>query len=272
MKLSTIRNLKRQAGLTLIELVVVLTILVAVGGILVPVIGNALTRSHVATCASNFSEVSKMLISANATLGQFGDNWTTGVFGAGAGAGEPVNNSAANTAGGGGGAGTLTVGNLTADQVLGLNDLGIVNVCSHGDPASVAEYDVTFNSGVVSTCAALDETTDVIVLSAAEAADIYLQPPGPNEQYVWLGIDEPWTLLGTLTPEPPAHFGDTEGALPNQSYSRFGGVFLVSDGGPGPEDGSAEFKRVSYNLDGELFETADNHIGIQWNEVQGTGI
>lgn len=267
-------NLKRQRGLTLIELVVVLTILVALGGLLVPVIGNALTRSHVATCASNFSEVSKMLIAANATVGDFGDNWTTGVFGAGTGAGDPVNNSAANPNGGGTffGGGTLATGNLTADQVTAMNDLGIVNVCDHGDPAAIDAYDVTFNSGVVANCAALDTTTDVIVLTAQQAAEVYLQPATADQQYVWLGIDKPWTLLGTLTPEPPAHFGDTDGALPNQAYSRFGGVFLVDSGGPGADDGSAEFKRVSYNLDGTLFETGDNHIGIQWDEVQGSGI
>lgn len=267
----------RQRGLTLIELVVVLTILVATGGILVPVINNALTRSHVATCATNFSEVSKMLIAANATIGNFGDNWTTGVFGAGAGAGDPVNNSVATPDGGGAffGGGTLAVGNLTADQAAAMNDLGIANVCNHGDPAAIDAYDVTFNNGIDTlggTCVTLDETVDVIVLTPAQVAEVYMPAAEAGQQYIWLGIDKSWTLLGTLTPEPPAHFGDTEGALPNQAYSRFGGVFLVDDGGAGTGDGSAEFRRVSYNLDGTLFETGDNHIGIQWDEVQGSGI
>ncbi|MEM9386644.1 MAG: type II secretion system protein [Pseudomonadota bacterium] len=266
---------KSQRGLTLIELVVVLTILVATGGILVPVINNALTRSHVATCATNFSEVSKMLIAANATLGNFGDNWTTDIFGAGAGAGEPVNNSATNTDGGGGGGGSLQTGLLTTDQVAAINELGIVNVCNHGDPAAVDGYDVTFNSGIDTlgaTCLTLDDATPVLILTDVQAAEVFLPATTGSQQYVWLGIDKPWTLLGTLTPEPPVHFGDTEGALPNQAYSRFGAVFLVDDGGVGTGDGSAEFKRVSYNLDGSLFETGDNHIGIQWDEVQGSGI
>ncbi len=256
----------RQAGLTLIELVVVLTILVAIGGLLVPVIGNALTRSHVATCASNYPEVTKMLITAEATRGEFGDGWTTGVFGVGAGADDPVNNSSANTDGGGyangGTGGTLAVGNLATDEVTALNDLGITTVYNHGDPAA-ADYDVTFNAGL--TAETLSATTDVIVLTDTQAELIYLQTGG-SEKYIWLGIDKTWTLLGELTPEPPSHFGDTEGALPHQSYSRFGAIFQVADASGNP---MAKFRRVSYCIDGDLFETGDNHIGIHWQEVHG---
>ncbi|MCG8508329.1 MAG: hypothetical protein MI741_03790, partial [Rhodospirillales bacterium] len=86
--------------------------------------------------------------------------------------------------------------------------------------------------------------------------------------------DKTWSLLGTLTPEPPVHFGDTEGALPNQVYSRFGAIFLIEDDGVAGNGGaSARFTRVSYNIEGEDgFETADNHIGIHWNEVHGSGL
>ncbi|MEM6671916.1 MAG: type II secretion system protein [Planctomycetota bacterium] len=254
----------RRAGLTLIELVVVLTILVAVGGLLVPVIGNALTRSHVATCASNIPETSKMLIAAQATLGTLGDNWTTGVIQIGVGAGDPVNDSASNTAGGGGGGGSLTVGQLTAGEVAGLNDIGITTVFDHGDP-TVAGFDVTFNADLQTETVAVG--TDVIVLDGPQAAQINLPAVAGGNRYIWLGIDRPWTLLGTLTPEAPVHFGDTEGAFPNQAYSRFGAIFEVSEA-----DASAEFRRVSYCLDGSNFETADNHVGIYWDEVQGTGL
>lgn len=258
-----IQNRRRQQGLTLIELVVVLTILVALGGLLVPVIGNALTRSHVATCASNIPEIYKMLVTAEATRGEFGDGWTTGVFSAGAGDGQPVNNSAANTLGGGGGAGTLAVGTLTTGEIAALAELGIVNVFNHGDPTA-PDYDVTFNAGL--TTEALGTTTEVIVLTAPQAEEIYLQAGG-SEKYIWLGIDKPWTFLGEVTQEPPVHFGDADGAFPNQAYSRFGAIFQVADAA-GDALPVAEMKRVTYSLDGSAFETGDNHIGIHWNEVQ----
>ena len=263
----------RQRGLTLIELVVVLTILVALGGLLVPVVGNALSRSHVATCSANFPEVSKMLITAQATRGEFGDGWTTGVFGAGTGDGDPVNNSAANTAGGGqnpdnlldNATPTLAVGTLTTAEVAALNEIGIETVFNHGDP-TVDDYDVTFNPGLTSE--ALSTTTEVIVLTVDQAEGCNL-PNDNGEKYIWLGIDRPWTFLGELTPEPPVHFGDAEGALPNQSYSRFGAIFKVGEGLTTNYAALpvAQFSRVSYCIDGDGFETGDNHVGVYWQEI-----
>ncbi len=254
-----ITRASRHAGLTLIELVVVLTILVALGGVLVPVVGNSLTRSHVATCAVNYPELTKILIQMEATRGDLGDGWTTGVFDSD---GSPVNNSALNTDGGGGGAGILATGTLTADEVTALTDYGITTVWNHGDPTA-SDYDVTFNPGLTSE--AITAATQVIVLTDSQAQDIYLQVGG-SEKYIWLGIDKTWDALGDVTPEPPVHFGDAEGSLPTQSYSRFGAIFQVADADGDP---MAEFKRVSYCIDGSAFETGDNHIGVHWQDVHG---
>ncbi|MEM1108864.1 MAG: type II secretion system protein [Planctomycetota bacterium] len=249
-------------GLTLIELIVVLTILIALGSLLVPVIGNALVRSHVATCSSTIPEVNNMLQISLVDRGVVGDDWTTGVAGAGASAGAAVN-------------GGLTVGNLTTDEVSAMNAVGVITVWNHGDPTSTPggdPYNVTFNPGLASET--LSDSTDVIVLTDEQAEGIFLPTDGDGTtaqspvKYIWLGIDTTWSLLGTLTAEPPTHFGDTEGAFPDQAYSRFGAIFQVTD-----EDGNAlekaEVKRASYSLNGEGdFETADNHIGIFWQDVQ----
>ena len=55
------RAKKTRNGLTLIELIVVLVILVGLGGLLVPTISNALSRTHVATCATTYPEVHQMM-------------------------------------------------------------------------------------------------------------------------------------------------------------------------------------------------------------------
>ncbi|MEM8885815.1 MAG: prepilin-type N-terminal cleavage/methylation domain-containing protein [Planctomycetota bacterium] len=256
-------------GLTLIELVVVLTILVALGSLLVPIIGNALTRSHVATCATNIPEISKALIFAQATSGDFGDGWTTGVFGAGADAPNPVNAvvGLANTDGDPTTVVTLAAAVLTADEAAALNDLGINNVFNHGDPTLVDGYDVTFNNGL--TGVPLDDTVPIITLTIEQVDGLSLPAAGANQKYVWLGIDKSWTQIGTITPEPPVHFGDTPGAYPNEVYSRFGAIFLLEDDPAITGDGAASFQMVSYNLTGDdAFETADNHIAIHWDEVQ----
>ena len=274
---------RRQRGLTLIELVVVLTILVALGGVLVPVIGNALTRSHVATCATNFPEVTKLMIAANSTLGTYGSGWTTGVFVTGAAAGgDAAVNTVLNPAGV---TDSLNVDTLTDDQKEALADIGIGAVCDHSD-TSIDEFDVTFNSGIEDNCVALvDAAGDAVVadvhvleLTQDQWEGINLPDPttigGAGSAYIWLGLDKTWTLLGTLTPEPPVHFGDTEGALPNEVYSRFGGIFLIDDDATADNsNATARFTRVSYNITGDdAFETADNHIGIHWQEVHGSGI
>jgi len=43
-------------GLTLIELVVVMTILIALAGLLIPMLPSLLTRAHTSTCSTNMGE------------------------------------------------------------------------------------------------------------------------------------------------------------------------------------------------------------------------
>lgn len=238
----------RRRGLTLIELVVVLVILTALGAILVPVIGSAITRAHLATCLTNFPEVTRMLNQASNLQGTLGDGWTNPIASGDFGAGAP----------------------LTDDQIAALADLGLENFTTID--TSIAEYNVTFNNGVepvdfVATPAPLTDTTNVVVLSAAQVTESYLPPAEAGQQYVFFAIDKSWTLLGTVTPEPPVHFGDTPGALPDEVYSRWGAIFLVDDGdGAIDGDGSASFQKVTVHIDG-AFETADNHSAVYWQDI-----
>ncbi|MEM1449846.1 MAG: hypothetical protein AAGI22_12080 [Planctomycetota bacterium] len=269
----------RRAGLTLIELVVVLTILVALGSLLVPVIGNALTRSHVATCASNIPEVARVLIGFGTTNTGFGDDWYTGIYGAAtSSADEVVNNSVTTfttTGGGGNGAGAgVTPTALVADEVAALASIGIANVLDHGDVTSPG-FDVTFNINPIQEAVAVGTLVQTLTLTGAQSLDI-VDPTAvalpAATKYIWLGIDKRTDLVGLAFPEPPVHFGDTEGFLPQQVYSRFGAIFEIVDEIPGDGEASIRFVQVSYSLDGDAYETADNHIAIHWNEVNGTGL
>jgi len=234
-------------GLTLIELLVVLVILVATGGLLIPTINNALTRSHVATCAATILEVHQMMQRVQLEFGQFGTEFDSGIA------------TGVTT----GGINGQAIAPLTADEVTALSNAGITSVVDH-DPTA-ADYNVTFNIGATSRTLADGE--NVITLTDTQAEQIFL-PAAGDEKYVWFGIGRNWSLLGNLTPEPPVHFGDTPGALPDEVHSRFGIIMQVAD-----ENGDAleraEFKRTSYSLDGTNFETADNHIEVYWEEVSG---
>jgi len=241
------RRRASQAGLTLIELLVVLIILTGIAGLLVPTIGNALTRTHVSTCATTFPEVHSMMQRVQLEFGEFGTDFDSGIDVADTTVGVNGQNAVA----------------LTADEVDALATVGITSVVDHD--ATAADYNPTFNIGA--TPRALDETVPVITLTDAQAEQIFL-PAGGDEKYVWFGIGRDWSLLGSLAPEPPVHFGDTAGVLPDEVHSRFGIVKQVADAGGNALE-RAEFKRMSYSLDGTNFETGDNHIEVYWEEVSG---
>jgi len=248
----THRRLPRNAGLTLIELLVVLVILTGVGGLLIPTINNALSRTHVATCATTFPEVHQMMQRVQLEFGQFGTDFDSGVDTADT--STPVNANG----------GTLQTAPLTADEAAALAAVGITSVVDHD--ATAGDYNITFNIGA--TQRVLADTEPVITLTDTQAGDVFL-PNGSGEKYVWFGIGRDWSLLSQLAPEPPVHFGDTPGALPNEVHSRFGIIMQVADADGALE--RAEFKRTSYCIDGEAFETADNHIEVYWEELAGSG-
>ena len=164
---------RARSGLTLIELIVVLVILVGLGGLLVPVISNALTQTHVATCAQNFPEITNALLRMETTKGHYGDGWDTA-----------VDENSVHVNG-------LSVGTLTADEVIALNEVGIANVFNHNTAAP--NYNITFNPGYVP--ATLDTSTNVVVLTPAQAAAISLPATG-TEKYVSDSDEQATNLVG----------------------------------------------------------------------------
>ncbi|MEM7698085.1 MAG: hypothetical protein AAF236_06745 [Verrucomicrobiota bacterium] len=190
-------------------------------------------------------------------FGQFGTDFDSGVDTADT--TTPVNDA--------GVVGGIQTAPLTADEAAALAAVGITSVVDHD--ATAADYNVTFNIGA--TQRGLADTEPVITLTAAQADGIFL-PSADGEKYVWFGIGRDWSLLGSLAPEPPVHFGDTAGVLPDEVHSRFGIIMQVganNDAGTYEEFERAEFRRVSYCIDGEGFETGDNHIEVYWEEVSG---
>ena len=246
-----LRRRAQEAGLTLIELLVVLVILTGIGGLLVPTINNDLTRTHIATCATTFPEVHQMMQRVQLEFGEFGTDFDSGVDTAAT--GTPVNASAST-------APVIQSVALTDGEALALAAVGITSVVDHD--ATAADYNVTFNIGATQrllvdnaaapTAASAD--SNVVTLTAGQAGDIFL-PNTNGEKYVWFGIGRDWSLLGALAPEPPVHFGDTAGVLPDEVHSRFGIVMKVAENNDATPPvvtalERAEFARVSFCIDG----------------------
>ncbi|MEM9368545.1 MAG: type II secretion system protein [Planctomycetota bacterium] len=255
-------------GLTLIELIVVLVILVGLGGLLVPTISNALSRTHVATCAQTFPEVHQMIQRALIESSSFGSGFDTALVSGGA---TPVNAVTG---------GTLAATTLSAVEAQALINRGITAVFDHGPARSNVTFDI---DPILET---VDSSLELITLTPAQADAIFLPPVVTGtgagaSKYVFLGIGREWTQLGTFAPEPPTHFGDTPGFLPDEVYSRFGIILEVTSDetvfadAANPtaaelaEVAGAEFRRVSYCLDGDGFETGEGHIEVYWEELNG---
>ena len=212
------RRSKNRRGLTLLELIVVLMILVAVAGILVPAITGMVGRSHTSAGAANIAECANaiqryeaqylrypnMLDSLKDTLVGATANDFTGLGTELLDAVEPVT--------------------LTADTLDALNAAGIETVGEHADPA--VAVDATFQTTTPGTLAAasvlLGPTADQQVLMGLETT-------GLAGKYVVLGIGQRNSAIGKTMLEAPVHFPENGVENPAEVYNRFLAVFQILD-------------------------------------------
>src|SRR5262245_29592790 len=117
MLLSTRSAVRRRAGLTLMELVVVMTILIALAAILVPLFPNLLRRAHKATDATQTSELAKALQSYQALYVSYPDEFDLLTDGSAFPAYLPADGGTF------GGAATATA--LTTDEAKALGRVGV---------------------------------------------------------------------------------------------------------------------------------------------------
>ncbi|MCC5844401.1 MAG: hypothetical protein JJU05_09135 [Verrucomicrobia bacterium] len=236
---------KSKEGLTLLELVVVLTVLVALAGIVLPSLPNLLRQSHVAVCSTNIPELNKAVIMhSTLNIGQHPNNLDNLVDGDGAGDGLPGGSVAAY-------AGNLAVLTLTADELESLEEIGITDVV-------IADWDKNPTFGAhTGTPAALDDTTDVFIALDAHVADVMGAPTIAGSRFVVFGVGQQASIVGARAGgifEAPVHFSDEAGQDPNSVYSRYVLVYRVFDDGE-----PAEFVGASALHDDGL-ENVNEHI------------
>jgi type II secretory pathway pseudopilin PulG len=275
------RSNRRRHGLTLLELVVVLTILVAVTGLVVPLLPSFMHRANIASCTTNISELDK-LIQTYQSMDRYGhypdkmDNLvvegntpdyvldgTTGEFGKA----------------------SFSAGTLEPTELAALNEAGINNVAIllAARPASApGEWKPTawpYNTaGEATTSAeihALGGTggdTSVAVLTPLGAKLMGL-PTTESEKYVIFGLNKPCTLFRNMASEPPYHFADTPSEDPATYYMPFAVVFMVSktvDGVAGTALEKAKFMgSVAFHDFG--LATADSHTKEWWEQAKADG-
>ena len=202
----------RRQALTLIELIVVMMILIALAGLLVPMLPSMLTRAHTSTCSTNMAECCKAITTYQALYQSYPNNWdalTDGTTMINYLAGSGLNGWPPGQ-GNGAGNGEVTQITLTAAEALNLTGVGITSVqpmvaTAGTTPGDQQAFDPTFNYYVstLPTTGALPITTGSILAgldptnpanTATIARCISLNLPLTGRMSVWaLGRESAWS-------------------------------------------------------------------------------
>ena len=246
----------RRRGLTLMELVVVMVILVALAGIIVPLLPSMIERAHRSSQATNTSEVTKAIQLYQSLNGTYPDgydllsdgatviNYLPAVTGTspmpmGDTPGAISNYLGFQNAVGG----YVTAGALTLNALNALNGAGIANeyALTSGTAALGAggePWQPTFNpypSTAPPTTLKLTTGTQVVYVNGSGVLQAGLASPaiintGSTTQFVLFGLGKYCSAVGTVMANAPSNFpNDTVHENPNQVYERFGLIFQVED-------------------------------------------
>lgn len=204
-------------GLSLLELLVVLTILIALGGIVVSTLPGMLKRTQVATAAANIPEIDAT-IRRNAMLsqGQIGNRFDSLISGAASLDGNIPSYI--------GGVEAFETSNLSAAEVEALRQVGVTELV----PAAAETENATFSSHD-QLPVAIGSDTRVCMLTADVASTTLRQDwnfePVDGAKYIVFGLGEQCSLVGAgvkaAFSETPVHFSDDRDQSPDEMYSRY---------------------------------------------------
>lgn len=217
---------RERRGLTLLELVVVLTILVAIGALLVPLLPNFIHRSNIASCVVNITEMDKLIQTYSNLYAEFPDKLDNLVKNDG----NLPTYVAAGDYPEGTGQKSFAPGDLTAAEATALKEAGITSVCRLVEDAG-GDWKPTFwpYNASLSTPPTLDDVDDTLkpAVLTATGAQLMGLPYSANYKYVIFGVNSPCTLFRNLAAEPAYHFADTPTEDPATYYMCLGVVFAV---------------------------------------------
>jgi prepilin-type N-terminal cleavage/methylation domain-containing protein len=249
-----VRNsrLFNRRGFTLMELVVVLVVLIAVAGVVLPMLPAFLTKTHDAVTTTNIAEVDKAMMAFLSTNLAYPDQFDSIMTGTSMYTGAVFNSanpfnpvgtaqltftaSGANTAGSVGTNAFYTQA-LSAGQASSLTVGGIMNLI----PMNPAPTDATFNAYLGLPASTTGKPTSVATGTTAIFADndyIYqklnLQPKLDSTNtpcnYVVFGLGPYCTIVGSRSFgifDAPVAFGEHFFEQPSHSYARMLCVFRV---------------------------------------------
>lgn len=217
MKTSSVKHRMNRNAFTLVELIVVLTILVGLAGVLIPAVTDMIARTNRSTSAINISEVAGAIQRYDAQYMSYPNNFDSLMFNDGTGllGGDDLNTlTAAFTSA------SVDV-TLTAGTVATLSSAGLTSVGLH------AEDDATFE---------LPTPTTLLLNhilkgpSAATQVALGLETTGLDGKYLFLGVGARCDMNGKTMVDAPVHFPRSANTNPETTYARFIAIFQITDG------------------------------------------
>jgi prepilin-type N-terminal cleavage/methylation domain-containing protein len=263
---------RNRHGLTLLELVIVLTIIVAIAGVAVAMFPRLLTRAHVASCSANIPEIFKAIQTYDAiSMNGYPDRVDTMLVGSSLADYLPA-----------GVAAELSVDPLQEDEANALIDAGLrevtVMVAAPEQP-SFWPYDQQVQFVPVA------DGMQVAFLQPQVAQRLGLSSDG-DERYVVFGLGAPCRMFGRTMNESPVHFSDAADGNPNLKYMRFVAIYQVGGrtvsnvGQPGYDPDDSQTWTYDYNtfprarlrgvaaIHSSGLEGVAGHASEYWEEVE----
>lgn len=204
-------------GLSLLELLVVLTILIALGGIVVATLPGMLKRTQVAMASANVPEIDAT-IRRNATLtqGHIGNRFDALISGS-----DSLDGGVPSYIGG---SDAFEATTLAASEVAALREIGVTELV----PALPATENATFNSHD-QLPVEIGNDTRVCALNSEIAALLLKEEwnldPIEGALYIVFGLGEQCSMVGAgpkaAFSETPIHFSDDRSQSPEEMYSRY---------------------------------------------------
>jgi len=253
-----VSSLNKRQALTLMELIVVLVILVALAGIVVPLLPNMIGRTHTASAATSITEANRII----QTYEQLYQSYPNDLDNL-AGTGGPVDYLPAVPA-------QFTVAALKDYEAAALVNSGITRVWGMYDTKVnllAAGGTPTFNPYSSTTAQAVATGLNVAYLTetAVESLSGIVRddPALTGDVYVVFGFGKRTTAIGKVVSDAPLHFGENAASNANSVYCRFGIVFRVARGNgtatPTKLDRAVFVGVVDFGGDG--ISGSDAHLG-----------
>ena len=244
----------RQRGLTLIELVVVLAILVALVGLVVSLFPGLVARASRSTTASSIQDVARAVQINYTTTLSYGSGFDSLLNASGNQLYSGLTSFSTNQ---------MARITLSGNDALALNAAGISNVF-HLTQQFTPIPDATFSVTQVASPIAVAATAQIAVIDATQTALLQSirgnYTPRGTAIYPVFGLNKHCSLVGptAVMQDAPVRAGSLANENPASSYQRYGLVFMVDDSPTGTGRTARFLGAVAFTAGG--IQTAEGNL------------